>query len=453
MKRNKIISAILTVLLIASLIPFLPIGVSAASEGTEDLSTIIGDGKNPIMNPEFIDGGNGFGWDNEDNPTKESSPSLFVYNEEDEDNPKYCANMNIEEQEGHGGAYWAEWKYDKEYSINRIIFQTGNDSESYPRRMGDGYTISGSNDGSSWDVIYTGKEADTENTNFMYYYIDIAPSTPYQYYRLFSDKAGVSQDDGGENQGKLIQYSMLILCSADAPAYTPPYKQQTYRIGEGTTVVRAVDFDAGADNYYESNASDGNHEVRTDEEVQTEVGTSGYGGNIGWIAEGEWVQYTMRFDSGKYSVKAYMASDSDSPGTVEISVNGELVGESGNVTKAGWQAYEWYDVGEFSVDAGQHVVKTEFPTGNLNIAALEFTRVGDSENAPAETEAPPAEESPAGDEGGADEGDAAPAATADNNTETEDGGNNMLIIIIIGAVVLVVIIIVLIVVTGKKKKA
>ena len=169
------------------------------------------------------------------------------------------------------------------------------------------------------------------------------------------------------------------------------------------------------------------------------------------------MQYTMRFDSGKYSVKAYMASDAGDPGTVLIYINDAVIGESGNVTKEAWQAYEWYDVGEFSIDAGQHVVKTEFPTGNLNIAALEFTRVGDSELAPAETEAPPAEESPAGDDGAADEGDGAdatqPPANNNSNTESDDGGNNMVIIIIIGAVVLVVIIVILVVVTKKKKAA
>jgi len=167
------------------------------------------------------------------------------------------------------------------------------------------------------------------------------------------------------------------------------------------------------------------------------------------------VQYTMRFDSGKYSVKAYMASDAGDPGTVLIYINDAVIGESGNVTKAGWQAYEWYDVGEFSIDAGQHVVKTEFPTGNLNIAAIEFTRVGDSELAPAETEAPPAEESPAGDEAAADDGAETPENTTPTTTEskTEDGGSNLIIFIIIGAVVLVAIVVILIVVTGKKKKA
>ena len=463
MKRSKIILAILSILLITSLLPAIPLTVSAASEGTENLGDIIGGGKNPLMKPEFIDGGKGFGWDNEDNPTKESSPSLFVYEEESEDNPKYCASMNADEQPEHGGAYWAEWKYDKEYSINRIIFQTGNDSESYPRRMGDGYTISGSNDGSSWDVIYTGKEMDTGAANFMYYYIDIDPSTPYQYYRLFSDKAGVSQDDGGENQGMLIQYSMLILCSADAPAYTPPWKRQSYTIGEETTVIRAIDFDAGADNYYETNAADGDHTVRTEEEVQTEVGTSGFGGNIGWINAGEWVQYTVRFGAdGKYKFKAYLASNADNPGTVEIYVDDKLVGESDNVVKEDWQAYQWYDVGEISVASGARVIKTEFPTGGLNIAALEITRIGDAEF-PAEDEAPPPAVDGDGNEnaaGGDDDGDSgeAPANAGDNdnkNTGSDDGdgGINNLIIIIIGGAALLVIIIVILVIVTKKKKA
>ena len=446
MKKNKTILTVLSVLFIAAL--FSALTVSAFSEGTENLGDVIGGGKNPLMNPEYIDGGLGFG---SADSLKESSPSLFVYNEDDEDQPKYCMNI------GEMGPYWAEWKYDKAYSINRIIFQTGNDSAASPRRMGDGYTISGSNDGSSWDVIYTGKEMDTDATNYMYYYIDIDPSAPYQFFRLFSDKAGVPKDDGGENDRDLIQYSMLILTSADAPVYNPPYKRQTYRVGDGTTVIRAIDFDA--DPFYDLNPDQEQWNVRTDmAEVkgpQTEAGTSGFGGNIGWIEPGEWVQYSVRFDmDGKYNIKAYLASKADNPGNVAVYVDDKLAGESDNVAYEDWQAYQWYNVGEISIAAGSRVIKTEFPSGGLNIAAIEITRVGDME-AQADEAAPAAEE-PAEAAGGEtpEEGGETPAANnnnADDGKDDGESGGSMIIIIIIGAVVLVVIIVVLVIVTKKKK--
>ena len=452
MKKSKIILTVVSVLLLSMLFSALP--VSATSEGTENLGDIVGGGKNPIMNPEFIDGGKGFGWDNDDNPTKESSPSLFVYDEDDEDNPKYCMNMDIDEQEEHGGKYWAEWKYDKAYSINRIIFRTGNDSSQYPRRMGDGYTISGSNDGSSWEVIYTGKEMDTEAENDTYYFLDIAPSTAYQYFRLNADTAGVSQDDGGENQGQLIQYSMLILTSADAPAYAAPWSAPNYKIGDGSTIIKAVDFDSGE--YFESNAKDGNHEVRPAEEVQTEVGASGYDGNIGWTAQDEWVQYTVNVDkAGKYSFKAYLASGSGDPGAVSVSFGDSVIGEAMSENLGGdspWQAYDWYNVGEIELPAGKGVIKVEFvtPGGGVNFAALEVTLL-EAEKAD-EPEPPAVDDTPAADDT-PDDGEKAPEENkADDKEKSDDEGDNMiLIIIIIAAGVVVIGLVVFFIIKGKKK--
>ncbi|MCL1859291.1 MAG: discoidin domain-containing protein [Oscillospiraceae bacterium] len=428
---------------------------AGGGKGSENLGDVIGGGKNPIMNPEFIDGGKGFGWDNDDNPTKESSPSLFVYDEDDEDNPKYCMNMNIDEQEEHGGKYWAEWKYDKAYSINGAIFRTGNDSEEYPRRMGDGYTISGSNDGSSWEVIYTGKEMDTEAENFMYYYIDIAPTAAYQYFRLNADTAGVSQDDGGENQGQLIQYSMLILTSADAPAYVAPWKATSYKLGEGSTVINAVDFDSGE--YNERNASDGDHTIRPDEDVQTEIGASGYGGNIGWTMQDEWVQYTVNVNTaGKYNFKAYLASGSDNAGAVSVSYDGTVIGEAQSINLGGdspWQVYDWYNVGDFDLPAGKGVIKVEFVTdgGGVNFAALDVTLLEAA--AAAEPEESPADE-PGDDDGNADDGDETPAAANDDNnaaTDDDSEGPGMILWIVIGAAAVVIIVIILIILTRKKK--
>ena len=444
MKKSRIILIILSVLFIAALFSAIP--VSAASEGSENLADVIF-GKKPLMNPEYIDGGKGFGWENSD---KESSPSLFVYDEDDEDNPKYCMNINLEEQPEHGGAYWAEWKYDKAYSINRIVFRTGGDSEQSPRRMGDGYTISGSNDGSSWDVIYTGKEMDTEAENDLYYYIDIDASAAYQFFRLHSDKAGVPKDDG-ENDRDLIQYSMLILCSDDAPAYIPPWKPVNYKVGDDKTVIKAIDFDAGADNY-NKNPNGDSKTMRPDEDVNTEVGESEFGGNIGWINAGEWVQYTVRFDNdGKYSFAAWLASEADAPGGVKVYCDDIEVGTSENAAKTKWQDYALYTAGEAEITAGSHVIKVEF-TGGCNYSALEVVKTGDIEKTDAE---PPAavEENNANDGEANENENAAGDDNANNNGDKKDDdkeGGNILIPIAIGAV-LVVIVIILVLATRKKK--
>ncbi|MCL2159783.1 MAG: hypothetical protein FWH48_10280, partial [Oscillospiraceae bacterium] len=105
-----------------------------------------------IEGATYIDGGGHFG--------DEGPFNMF----DGDVGTKYCAS----EGEGHF-PFFATWSYDQAYTATRILIATANDNEQYPRRMGDGWTLSGSNDGSSWDVIYTGKADDYDNTNYTYY--------------------------------------------------------------------------------------------------------------------------------------------------------------------------------------------------------------------------------------------------------------------------------------------
>ena len=159
--------------------------------------------------------------------------------------------------------------------------------------------------------------------------------------------------------------------SAPAAAWVAP----NYTIGAGTTVIKAIDFDSGV--YFESNAADGNHDCRPDEEVQTEFGESGFGGNIGWTAGGEWVQYTVTVEAaGSYGFNAWLASDASPTGNVEIYVDDVLIGASSPSLKRGWQAYDLFPVAAVDLTAGTHIIKALFPSGGMNISAIEVNSGG-----------------------------------------------------------------------------
>jgi len=238
----------------------------------------------------------------------------------------------------------------------------------------------------------------------------------------------------------------------------PMWIPTSYTIGGSKTTIKAVDFDSGK---YGKAPADGLKTIRPDEDVNTEAGDNKaleFGGNIGWIAAGDWVQYTVTVQrDGMYKFEAWLASDADPTGGVIVYVDDKEVGTSPNSNKDGWQAYSLYPVGEAAVTAGEHVIKVEF-NGGLNITALEVTRTGNIQEA---TEAPPA----AAEDNAADGGDAAAPAEdgadsggdANNNNSTasdeEDGGNTMIIIIVIIAIVVVVAVVVVIVaMKGKKPK-
>ena len=432
MKKNKLIVTLTALLFLLTLLPAIP--VTATSEGVEELA-VAASGKTPLMEPEYIDGGEGF---NE----KEGSFGLLVYDddveEEDKEFPKYCSDQF---------PYFAEWKYDQAYTINRIILRTANDTGQYGRRPTDGWTLSGSNDGASWEVIYTGIMDDVEEEDYMYYWVDVPGNDKeFQFYRFNVDK----EEPDSEDQ-QIVQLAAVVLCYGEGPIVLPSWKPKNFRIGEGTTQITAVDFDSGADNYGKGgNPDDGNKDLRPDEDVNTQSNETEFGGNVGWIGAGDWVQYTIRADEGKYSFAVWVASDADPTGNVEVYVDDVLVGASDNSNKDGWQEYALYQVGEIEVESGSHVIKAAFPSGGLNLAALEVTKVGDIEKPTEEATEPEVVadgETPADGESPADDGTAAPEAK-----DEDAGSSNLVLIIIIGAALVVVIVVAIIFVTRKKKE-
>jgi len=231
-----------------------------------------------------------------------------------------------------------------------------------------------------------------------------------------------------------------------APIWTPV----EHKVSGSKSVIRAVDFDSGAANYGKDDNSD-SKVIRPDEMVNTEVGESEFGGNIGWIKAGEWVQYSVKFErDGMYKFDAWLATDSDTPGGIKVYIGDTEVGETDTPNKNGWQEYELYNAGETAVTADDYVIKVEFLGGN-NFSALEITRTGNIETP---TEAPPAEENAGGEnsdgEGDANE-DSAATEDAAGTSDDKDSGGNMVIIIIIAAVAVVAILVIAVIATKRKK--
>jgi hypothetical protein len=152
-------------------------------------------GREIFKNPEFIIGGPGFGT-SEDN-VGEGAANLFDY----ETGSKYCAMISDH------GPFFAEWKYDEAVIVGRIIIATSNDDEQEPRRMADGWTLSGSDDGENWTVIYTGKGSDVGLINDAFFYVDVDGADAFQYFRLdgHPEGAGMGYDSD------IIQVTAFIL--------------------------------------------------------------------------------------------------------------------------------------------------------------------------------------------------------------------------------------------------
>jgi len=151
-------------------------------------------GRTVMQTATFVDGGLGFG--NNGTPfAGESAFRLF----DGLLTTKYCANVIT-----HGG-FWAIWSYTEAFVADRFIWATANDNLSLvrDRRMGDGWTLSGSNDGVNWTVLYIGTRDEYSNFNFTFYYADLDNDQAFRYYKLNSDTAGCSAD--------IVQLSIVAL--------------------------------------------------------------------------------------------------------------------------------------------------------------------------------------------------------------------------------------------------
>jgi len=247
-----------------------------------------------------------------------------------------------------------------------------------------------------------------------------------------------------------------------------PYKD--IHVGAGETVIEGVWFDSGADNYYDTNPSEGNHDIRPDEGVQTYdylINNDYVGGRetdtpscVAWINAGEWVQYTIQVDvAGKYQLSAWLASDTMEAGFIAY-YDGTQIGEAICEPFDGWHDYTLYTVGSVDMTAGTHVIKVEFPDGGLNFESMVFDdaaavaaiQAATTTEAPTTTAAPttlaPATTVAAADTTAANSDAAASGTTASGDNSS---GSNWIIWVIIAVVVVVVIVVIIILVTRKKK--
>ena len=184
---------------------------------------------------------------------------------------------------------------------------------------------------------------------------------------------------------------ILIVSMLSLAVTAAPFKEII--IGEGETVIEAVWFDSGEENYGENDGG-GNKDIREDELVGTYDYTinGDYAGGretdtpscIGWISADEWVQYTVQVGvAGKYEVGVWLAVDG-ATGETAVSYNGTEIGST-FCDAIGWHEYVLYPVGTVDMVEGTGVIKVDFLDG-VNIESLVFTLI--------EAAAPPVVEEP-----------------------------------------------------------
>ena len=137
--------------------------------------------------------------------------------------------------------------------------------------------------------------------------------------------------------------------------------------------INAEKFDNGGEGvaYHDSDAGNNGGQFRTSD-VDIE-GSSEGGYDVGWIASGEWLKYTVNVTTaGNYNVTVRVASPSGA--TFHFALNGVSKSVSVPAT-GGWQSWTSVVV-PVTLAAGTQVLTLTFDTGGMNLRYASFASAG-----------------------------------------------------------------------------
>jgi len=154
-----------------------------------------------------------------------------------------------------------------------------------------------------------------------------------------------------------------------------------FSTGTGTIpgLLFAQDYNTGGEGtgYHFSSAGGTDTTYRPDAtHLQTCTGDTYCGDNVGWIATGDWLNYTSTVNvSGVYDVHVKVASTATG-GTFGIDMDGQpWIGSQTVPNTGGYQTWQSVNINNVSVPLGQHTFTVRAGTGGFNLHDIEFSKI------------------------------------------------------------------------------
>lgn len=141
-----------------------------------------------------------------------------------------------------------------------------------------------------------------------------------------------------------------------------------------------VEYDKGGAgiSYFDTTPLNTGGAFRPNDEVDIEASTgSGTDYNIGWIASGEWLEYTVNVaQSGTYNIHVRVASAMDG-GRIRMYLSGQdISGRLSIPNTGGWQKWLTPTLPAVDLTAGIQPLRISMETGGFNLSAVDFELVG-----------------------------------------------------------------------------
>jgi endoglucanase Acf2 len=156
----------------------------------------------------------------------------------------------------------------------------------------------------------------------------------------------------------------------------------------GTPIQLPGSFDAGDYDWFEGgngqdvtyfDASIGNNGDYRPSEYVDASWDSNEGAFVGWIGDGEWLDYTVNVAaSGRYSMEFRYASDNDAGGgPFFLELDGRRISADIAVPSTGdWAGFATATASDIELWEGRHVLRVRFTRGEFNIGTMTFTYTG-----------------------------------------------------------------------------
>lgn len=140
--------------------------------------------------------------------------------------------------------------------------------------------------------------------------------------------------------------------------------------------IEAENYDTGGEGiaFHDSDAQNEGGDYRGDGVDVEACGDAGGGYNVGWIQNGEWLEYTVDVAaSGTYDLELRVASDSGG-GDLHIEFDGhDVTGSLSFAPTGGWQNYITIGANDVYLTKGLHIMRIVMDATYFNINWLNFT--------------------------------------------------------------------------------
>ena len=192
---------------------------------------------------------------------------------------------------------------------------------------------------------------------------------------------------------------VALLTSGGGPSPTPtPAPGQGPFGGTPWSIpgqIQAEDYDTGGQGVAYNDTTNGNTggAYRSNDVDLQATSDNGGGYNVGWIAGGEWLEYTTNVSPGTYNIQLRVAAQPSNPGDIVVKLGNQTLGTIDVTNTGGWQSWQTKTLSNQNITvSGQQVLRLEMAGGNFNINWINF--VSTSPN-PTNTPPPPTATAPA----------------------------------------------------------